>query len=196
LAARDGAGHVDVLIADDDALTRRGLRLLLEQWGFRCAEAGDGREAIDLAMRQPPWCVLLDLMMPRLDGLAVARALRADPRTRAAHIHCMSGLADPLARRWAMEAGCESFFVKPVDPAELLEAIRGPAALATPSQVSGLTLGEAEPLLDWLQNQGCTGLRVALDEQGATVYCTCPPGWHLYRDVGGAVRFRKSGDEK
>ena len=124
LAARDGAGHVDVLIADDDALTRRGLRLLLEQWGFRCAEAGDGREAIDLAMRQPPWCVLLDLMMPRLDGLAVARALRADPRTRAAHIHCMSGLADPLARRWAMEAGCESFFVKPVDPAELLGLLR------------------------------------------------------------------------
>jgi CheY-like chemotaxis protein len=193
LAAREGSGHVDVLIADDDALTRRGLRRLLEHWGFRCAEAGDGREAIDLAVRQPPHCVLLDLVMPRLDGLAVTRALRADRRTRAAHIYCMTDLADPLARRWAMEAGCEGFLVKPVDPAELLEALRGPAASATPSRVSGLTLGEAESLLDWLQNQGCTGLRVTLEEQGAAVYCICPPGWRLYRDEGGAVRFQKLG---
>jgi hypothetical protein len=63
----------------------------------------------------------------------------------------------------------------------------------TPDRVSRLTLAEAESLLDWLQNQGCTGLGVALEERGAAVYCVCPPGWRLYRDEGGAVRFRKSG---
>jgi CheY-like chemotaxis protein len=192
MATDEGPDRVDILIAEDDAPTRRGLRRLLEHWGFRCAEAGDGVEAIDLAVRQPPRCVLLDLVMPRLDGLAVARALRADPRTRPTHIHCLTGLTDPQARRWALEAGCEGFFVKPVDPADLLDALRGPAASAATTRLSGLTLGEAESLLDWLQHQGCTGLRVALEEEGAAVYCICPPGWHVYRDESGAVRFRKS----
>jgi CheY-like chemotaxis protein len=186
MATRKGSDRVDVLIAEDDALTRQCLRALLEQQGLRCVEAGDGREALDLALRRPPRFVLLDVAMPLLDGFAVARALRADPRTRATRIHCVTGLADDQTRQQAREAGCERFLLKPVDPAELLEAVRVPAG---PPLISGLTLAQAEELLDWLQNHGCTELDVAIEEQGVSVYGVCPPGARLSRDNSGAVRF-------
>jgi CheY-like chemotaxis protein len=192
MANRERPDRVDVLIAEDDAPMRQGLRRLLERWGFHCVEAGDGQEALDLAVRLPPRCVLLDLMMPRLDGFAVARALRADPRTRTARIHCLSALADPQSRRQALEAGCEQFLIKPVDPAELLQAVREPAVLPPPVLASGLTMGQAEALLDWLENHGCTGLGVSLQESGVAVYGICPPGLRLSRDAGGVPRLVRS----
>src|SRR5262249_34890412 len=130
---------VDVLIADDDSELRQSVRLLLECQGYRCAEAADGREAVELALRHPPRCLLLDLAMPLLDGLSVARTLRADPRTRGAHIHCVSGSSDPKAPQQARAAGCELYLAKPVDPTALLEAVRGPATPAQIGVVPGLT---------------------------------------------------------
>jgi CheY-like chemotaxis protein len=184
---------VDVLIAEDDELLRLSLRLLLEQEGYTCAEAATGREALEVAHRHRPRCVLLDLGMPELDGLAVTRLLRSDPRTRAAHIHCLTGVSDPESRRLAEDAGCERFLVKPVEPEALLEAIQAPAQggeeARGPDSVSGLTLAEAEGLLDRLQNQGCEKLEASLDEGGVTVRCVCPPGLRLTRDAGGAVRL-------
>src|SRR2546421_96841 len=97
-APETSAAPVDVLIAEDDALLRWGLRSLLELEGFRCAEAADGLQAVDLARRHRPGCVLLDLALPGLDGFTVARRLRADPQTGGIHIHCLTGLDDPLAR--------------------------------------------------------------------------------------------------
>src|SRR5437763_2340683 len=90
---------VDVLIVEDDAPTRQLLRLLLEQGGYRCAEAADGCEALALARAEPPRCVLLDLRLPGLDGFTVARRLRADLRTFGTHIHCLTGQQDPTVRR-------------------------------------------------------------------------------------------------
>jgi CheY-like chemotaxis protein len=92
---------VDILIVDDDASTRVGLRLYLERHGYRCVEAGDGREALALARTHLPRCVLLDLRLPGLDGFTVARRLRADPRTFSAHIYCLTGLRYNLIREQA-----------------------------------------------------------------------------------------------
>jgi hypothetical protein len=72
-------------------------------------------------------------------------------------------------------------------PEAVLEAGREPAGQRELSSVAGLTLREAEDLLDWLHNQGCTGLEAALGEGGVTVRCVCPPGLRLERDEGGAV---------
>jgi len=182
-------GPIDVLIADDDSELRLSVRLLLEGQGYRCAEAADGREALELALRHPPRCLLLDLVMPELDGLSVARTLRADPRTRGAHIHCVSGSSDPKAPQKAHAAGCDLYLPKPVDPAALLEAVRGPAESMRIGVVSGLTRPQAEDLLDWLQNQGCTRLEVLLAEGTFTVRCQCPPGMRLVRGEGGSVRL-------
>ena len=95
--------------------------------------------------------------------------------------------ADSLPRRYepavsALEAD--------QDAAQLLVARLGrlaPGAAGGAGSVSGLTLAQAEGLLDWLQNRGCTNLRAALGTQGVTVSCACPPGLRLARDARGDV---------
>jgi CheY-like chemotaxis protein len=155
-------GNPDVLIAEDDDLVRRSLRQLLEQQGYTCAEASDGRAAVDLARQQLPHCLLLDLGLPLLDGFGVARALRADPRTRGVRIHCLTGLSGPGVRQQADQVGVKTVLTKPVDPARLLDALRDQA----PGQetVSGLSKSQAEDLLDWLQAHGCHDCSVEWEE--------------------------------
>src|SRR5947209_6028958 len=131
-AQAERTAPVDVLIAEDNPFTRKSLRGLLERQGYTCVEAEDGLRAVELALSAAPKCVLLDLVMPGLDGFAVARRLRADPRTRAAHIHCLTGLSDPAAREQARQAGCEAFLTKPLDMEVLLEVLRGPGVRPPP----------------------------------------------------------------
>lgn len=114
---------IDVLIADDDPDNRESLRMLLETDGYACAEAETGQDALDIARQSPPRLVLLDLMMPNLDGFMVARKLRRDPRTHGVHIYCLTGRSDQAARSRAERAGCELFLTKPVAPVDLLEVV-------------------------------------------------------------------------
>ena len=186
------SGSVDVLIVEDDASVRQLLRLLLERGGYRCAEAHDGQEALALARAEPPRCVLLDLRMPGLDGFAVARRLRADLRTFGAHIHCLTGLKDRLIQEQARRAGCEEFLTKPLDSRSLLEVMRrqlGEPGSPSATVISGLAGHQAEALLDFLENHGCTGLAVTAEEDGLAVRCICPPGFHLVPQEGGAERL-------
>ena len=168
-------GAVDILIADDDGFLRASLRLLLEHEGYTCLEAEDGQKAVELARRSLPQCVLLDLAMPGLDGWEVARRLRSDPRTRGAHIHCLTGLSDEVSRRQAREAGCELYLTKPVDIAVLLGVVRGQQARSPVEWVTGLTKAKAEELLDWLEANGVSG-ELLLQEDGFTVQFRRPPG--------------------
>jgi len=171
------ARPVDILIAEDDPLMRQSLRSLLEKEGYLCAEADDGRAAVELARRSPPRCAILDLVMPGMDGLTVARQLRADPRTREMHIHCLTGVSDPSTRERAEEAGFDSYLVKPVDPSQLLRIIRGEAADAeTVVEKSGLSLDAARDLLDQWENAGCRDLEASFKEgAGFTVRGVRPP---------------------
>jgi CheY-like chemotaxis protein len=163
---------IDVLIADDDPLLRATVRSFLEWHGYACAEAGDGREAVAVARNRLPQCILLDLAMPKLDGFAVARQLRADPHTRQAHIHCLTGRTDPDSRRRALAVGCELFLPKPVDPAAVLQAVRGPIDPSTTGWVTGLTHAEAEDLLDWLEANGYPPAKLSFTEgMGFAVRC-------------------------
>jgi CheY-like chemotaxis protein len=175
---------VDVLIADDDPTFRATVRVFLEQHGYTCAEAGDGREVVALARDRQPRCVLLDLAMPGLDGFAVARQLRADPHTRRAHIHCLTGRTDPDSRRRAGEVGCESFLPKPVDPAAVLRAVGGPAEPPGNGWITGLSRPEADDLLDWLEVNGYPPTELAfVDGEGFAV--RCPPGFGAGRSGPG-----------
>src|SRR5947208_9304211 len=117
------APSVDVLIADDDPVLRTGVRRLLERQGYRCTEAEEGHQALEVVRRQKPQCVLLDLAMPDLDGFSVARLLRTDPRTHDVHINCLTGLVDSRAREQAHLAGFETFLTKPVDVMTLLDVV-------------------------------------------------------------------------
>jgi CheY-like chemotaxis protein len=144
---------VDILIAEDDAPLRTSLRMLLEQQGYTCAEAQNGSEAVDLARSASPRCVLLDVGMPGMDGFAVARHLRSDPRTRETRIHFLTGRTDLTAQEQAQRAGCEALMNKPVDVealTKLVERLLDPNTAGT----SGLTKTQAEELLDWLEANG------------------------------------------
>jgi CheY-like chemotaxis protein len=167
---------LDVLIADDDTPLREDLRLVLEGHGFTCAEAADGGAAVAAARRMTPRCLVLDLSMPGLDGFAVARSLRADPRTSAIHIHCLTGHNDPAARQRAAEVGCESFLTKPVALDELLGAIRRGVEDPESEETTVSTLEEARNLLDWLENHGCTHLELRAGSQGFAVRYRKPAG--------------------
>jgi CheY-like chemotaxis protein len=185
---KDHAVSIDVLIAEDDAPVRAGIRSLLEQEGYHCAEAGNGRDTVELARRHLPRCVLLDLRMPGLDGFAVARRLRADPRTSGAAIYCLTGLTDSATRRAARAVGCAAFLTKPVDPAALLEALR-PRPRDAAEWAHGLTKAQAEDLLDWLENQGVIG-ELAVEE-GLMFAVRCP-GFRVKRDARGGVSLSRA----
>jgi CheY-like chemotaxis protein len=118
------ANHsIDVLIVEDDAITRRALRHVLEAEGYACAEADNGQEAVDIARLCPPQLVLLDVMMPGMDGYTAARMLRSDPRTREVRIHFLTARDGPAARRAAARAGGEGILTKPIDFDGLLDSL-------------------------------------------------------------------------
>jgi CheY-like chemotaxis protein len=174
----------DVLIADADPTVRAAVRVLLEGDGYDCVEAGDGLDALQFARRTPPRCLLLDLALPRMDGLVVAERLRQDSRTSGVHVHCLTGRTDADTRRRAAEVGCELFLAKPAEPLDVLKAIRRSA------WVDGLTMRQAEELLDWLERQGCTHLEAACPTGDLfAVRGLCPPDLSLVRDPDGGVRL-------
>lgn len=113
-----------VLVAEDHDDTRQLLRLMLERRGFDVLEAADGEEAVRLVECARPDLVLLDGGLPRLDGLAVTRRLRAGDVAARLPIVFLSGRAEAVARSAAFEAGCDDYLVKP-DGLESLGAVLG-----------------------------------------------------------------------
>lgn len=113
------------MIVDDDALLRELLRAVLQDGGFILEEAADGDEALRLAKAQPPDVVVLDVMMPGLNGFEVCRALRADPATGSAHIIMLTARNSPTDRDEGRAAGADLFLTKPFSPLDLLETVSG-----------------------------------------------------------------------
>ena len=113
-----------VLIVDDDPFIRKLIATTLEDVaGFELAEAGDGVEAMEVAERQPPQMVFLDIDMPRMDGLEVCRRLRAEPTTASATIVILTAAVGDAAEREAEGAGADLFLTKPFSPLELLRLV-------------------------------------------------------------------------
>jgi len=114
-----------VLVVEDHRDTRELLTFFLESRGFVVYEAADGLEAIDVAARVHPPIILMDLMMPRLDGWQATRRLKADARTRDITIIAMSALSETRYRQGAQKAGCDGFVRKPYDLNDLAGLLRG-----------------------------------------------------------------------
>src|SRR3990172_2949250 len=81
-----------ILVVDDEERNRRLLAAMLEAEGYAAAEAADGAQALDLARQSPPDLILLDIMMPGMDGYEVARALKADAVTKAIPVVMVTAL--------------------------------------------------------------------------------------------------------
>ena len=113
-----------ILVVDDEERNRRLLVAMLETEGYSASEAADGTQALALVRQRPPDIVLLDIMMPGIDGYEVARALKADAATQAIPVVMVTALDDRESRLRGLEAGAEEFVTKPVDRNELRIRVR------------------------------------------------------------------------
>jgi CheY-like chemotaxis protein len=118
------AGGPGLLVVDDDPFIRKLVVTTLQDvTGFRLTEAADGEEALARAFADPPAVVLLDVDMPRLDGIEVCRRLRADPATAAATIVILTAAHGDGVQEQAEDAGADLFLTKPFSPLQLLRLV-------------------------------------------------------------------------
>ncbi len=113
------------MIVEDEPDNREIVRAVVEEMvGCRAVLAADGLEALSRALEEPPALVLLDLMLPKVDGYEVARRLKGDPRTRSIPIIAITALARSADRDRALDAGCDDYVDKPFDLDALEQKIR------------------------------------------------------------------------
>jgi phosphate regulon transcriptional regulator PhoB len=138
-----------VLIVEDEPDIRDLLVFHLEREGFQVTKCTSGVEAVRAARAAPPDLVLLDIMLPEMDGLEVCRRLRRDPVTQGLPIVMLTARGDELDRVLGLELGADDYVVKPFSPRELMARIRAvlrrtrPAPGAAPLRVGRLTIDPA-----------------------------------------------------
>jgi CheY-like chemotaxis protein len=119
-------GQKTILVAEDSADTRAVLRRVLASYGYRVVEAADGGEAVELALRECPDLVVMDLNMPVMDGLAAAGRIR-ELKDRCGDVPIVAVTAFDTygMREGAREAGCDAYLLKPLALDELESVVAG-----------------------------------------------------------------------
>ena len=113
------ATQARILIVDDQPLTRELMTLIVQAQGYKTLVATNGEEALAIAAKRPVDLVILDVVMPGMDGFEVARRLRAEERTRTLPIVIVSALEDKESRIKGLAEGADDFLARPVDRLEL-----------------------------------------------------------------------------
>lgn len=113
--------NTSVLIVDDETVTRHMLKMLLEFSGFVIDEARDGIEALEKVKQHIPDAVIMDVMMPRLDGITTCKRLRANPDTADLFIIILSGGNN---HDRGLEAGASMYMEKPMNADSLIAALK------------------------------------------------------------------------
>ena len=124
LPADDGRGTDVVLVVDDSSDVRRFARVSLAASGFEVLEAAQGDEAITMARRLRPACLVLDVSMPGLSGFEVCRTLRADPSTAGCTVVMLTANASADDKVKAFSAGADDYMVKPFAPRDIASRVR------------------------------------------------------------------------
>src|SRR5437773_3613156 len=140
-----------ILVVDDDAKIVRLVRTYLERDGFAVVTAADGPAALDAIETHQPALVVLDLMLPELDGRAVIRAVRRDEEAGATPILVLSARGTTLDRIAGLEDGADDYLPKPFSPAELVIRVktilrRASAGAAPPSLATGAAETRGGPI--------------------------------------------------
>ena len=135
-----------MLIVDDEPAIRLVCRLNLESAGFEAIEAGDGATALDLALGEQPDVILLDVMLPRVDGWQVAEELAAKPETREIPVLFLSARSDRADEVRGHELGGVGYVTKPFDPATLTVMVGGAVDRARRGELDEMRREWAESL--------------------------------------------------
>ena len=112
-----------ILFADDDADTCEMMKALFGFEGCEVIVARDGREAVEIARRTFPNLILLDLELPKLNGISVAKSLKRDRRFKSTPIIMISGHNPATFRQQALDAGCDEYLLKPLDFSRIEELL-------------------------------------------------------------------------
>ena len=114
-----------VLVVDDEAGTRRTMARLLAGQGYETVEAGDGAEALRALEARKPDVILLDLMMPQMDGLELLEALQRHPQWKALPVVVLTALSDTHTVNRAQQLGAKAYLVKATfSVAEMLDHVK------------------------------------------------------------------------
>ena len=112
-----------ILIVEDEPRNLKLLRDLLQRFGYETIEATDGEQGVELARARNPDLILMDIMMPKMDGIEATRILKADTATKNIPIIALTSYAMKGDKERTLEAGCDGYIAKPVDIQELLKAV-------------------------------------------------------------------------
>src|ERR671925_1182896 len=114
-----------ILVVDDDPDIARFVEVNLRSAGYDVSVASDGEQALEKAAALRPDLVLLDVMMPRIDGFEVAQRLRRNPQTASTSIIMLTAKAMSADKVLGLTAGADDYIIKPFDPIELVARVKG-----------------------------------------------------------------------
>ena len=112
-----------ILIVDDEVYILHILDFSLGAEGYEVITAADGEEAIDKARLEKPDLVVLDVMMPKVDGFEACRRLKNDPETRELPVILLTAKGREVDRKMGIEVGADDYMVKPFSPSKLIQKI-------------------------------------------------------------------------
>ena len=118
-------GNMHILIAEDNPINQKLAVRLLQKQGYTSAVANNGREAVEAWARQPFDAILMDMMMPEMDGLEATMAIREREKTTGTHIPIIAITANAMVgdREKCLAAGMDEYISKPVDVTKLYEVL-------------------------------------------------------------------------
>ncbi len=125
-----------ILVVDDDVDTLRLVGLMLQRNGYDIVAASSGRQALLMALKEQPDLIILDVMMPDMDGYEVTRKLRSDPKTLAIPIIMFTAKSQIDDKVTGFEAGADDYLTKPTQPRELLAHIKAVLARTAKSRMA------------------------------------------------------------
>jgi CheY-like chemotaxis protein len=112
-----------ILLVEDNPMNRRVSEFLLKAQGYIVDEARDGQEALDKVKTQLPDLILMDLQLPGLDGFAATKIIKQDDATKKIPIDALTAYAMSGDEERALEAGCDGYITKPIDPDEFHKVV-------------------------------------------------------------------------
>ncbi|PID85283.1 MAG: DNA-binding response regulator [Chloroflexi bacterium] len=133
-----------ILIVDDDKAVVRLMRAYLAQAGYEVLVAYDGETAVHILRRENPDLVLLDLMLPGMDGWEITRLMRSDPNLASIPIIMLTARVDDVDKIVGLEMGADDYVTKPYNPREVVARIKARLRSADSFQAQVLRVGELE----------------------------------------------------
>jgi len=115
---------MEILIADDDPYIQRSLSFVLRKERFEVEVASNGEEALNKARELKPKIIILDLMMPKLNGFAACRSIKSDPGTKNSYVIMLTAKGQEVDKEMGLREGADEFMTKPFSPKEIVAKVR------------------------------------------------------------------------